>query len=106
MADPLTWQNVSTPNLRDFAGYDGDRDVARICFDRSGPNEGVRRWSVYVVVPARRGVSNGAEVEPKEAPRKVEECWAFAKASGRPTRTAVAEHVYMDEWAPKAQRQS
>lgn len=30
MAEPLTWRNVSTPNLRDFIGYDGERHGARI----------------------------------------------------------------------------
>ena len=55
MTDPLTWRNVSTPNLRDFLGCDGDRDVARIYQSPNVPDE--RTWSVYAIVPARPGIN-------------------------------------------------
>ncbi len=39
----LTWRNVSTPNLRDFVGYDGDHSVGRIYKAEHAPDW---RWSV------------------------------------------------------------
>jgi hypothetical protein len=38
---PLTWRNVSTPNLRDFIGSDRGRDVARIYQTPHRPEEEV-----------------------------------------------------------------
>ena len=96
MTEPLTWRNVSTPNLRDFLGYDGERAVARIYQVSHGDHQW--RWSVYAVEPARPSITHGYESDPKEARRKVEECWAYAKANGRPIRTAVAEHVWVETW--------
>jgi hypothetical protein len=96
MAEPLTWRNVSTPRLRDFIGYDGDHGVARIY---KAEHSSHWSWSVYAVVPARPGVTQGHEADPKEARCKVEAAWAIAKANGVPTRTAAGELLPRKEMA-------
>jgi hypothetical protein len=101
MAEHLIWRNVSTPRLRDLIGSDGERDVARIYKSEHQPDW---TWSVFAIVPARPGVTNGHEADPKEARRKVEEAWAYAKAHGRPTRTAVAEHLHVETWPAREER--
>ena len=61
----LTWRNVSTHNLRDFEGYDGERLVARILQEPNGNHDG--GWSVFAVCPAILGLTNGVDADPKEA---------------------------------------
>jgi hypothetical protein len=73
---PLTWRNVSTPNLRDFISSDRGREVARIYQTPHRPEEW--RWSVYAICPAVPGVTGGYETDPKEARRKVA-AWQMAK---------------------------
>jgi hypothetical protein len=75
----LTFRNVSSPRLRIFS--DGERDVARIY---KSEHQKDWTWSVFVIVPARPGITNGHEVDPKEARRKLEEAWAYAKEHGEP----------------------
>jgi hypothetical protein len=53
---PLTWRNVSTPNLRDFIGYDGERSLASIYQRAHGNREWF--WSVFAVCPAIPGVTS------------------------------------------------
>jgi hypothetical protein len=77
---PLIWRNVSTPNLRDFIGYDGERQVARIYQVPHGKREW--RWSVFAICPAIPGVTNGHDTDPKEARRKVETAWQMAREKG------------------------
>jgi hypothetical protein len=96
MTELLSWRNVSTPNLRDFLGYDGDRDVARIYQTANVSNDWT--WSVYAIVPARPGLTHGHEADPKEARRKVEAAWAIAKASGDWIPTAAAAHLHVKTW--------
>jgi hypothetical protein len=93
MAEPLTWRNVSTPNLRDFIGYDGERDVARIYQTANVPDGWT--WSVYAIVPGRPGITSGHETDPKEARRKVETAWSYAKAKGVP----AGNHVKVENWS-------
>ena len=50
----LTWRNVSTHNLRDFEGYDGERLVARTLQEPNGNHDW--RWSVFAICPAIPGV--------------------------------------------------
>ena len=76
----LTWRNVSTHNLRDFEGYDGERLVARILQEPNGNHDW--RWSVFAICPAIPGLTNGVEADPKEARRKVETAWQMAKEKG------------------------
>ena len=59
----LTWRNVSTHNLRDFEGYDGERLVARILQEPNGNHDW--RWSVFAICPAIPGLTNGIEADPK-----------------------------------------
>jgi hypothetical protein len=73
---PLAWRNVSTPNLRDFVGYDGERSVACIYQRAYGNREWF--WSVFAICPAIPDVTNGKDADPKEAPRKVETAWQTA----------------------------
>jgi hypothetical protein len=77
----LTFRNVSSPRLRDFIFSDGERDVARIY---KSEHQKDWTWSVFVIVPARPGITNGHEVDPKEARRKLEDAWAYAKEHGEP----------------------
>jgi hypothetical protein len=95
MSDPLTWQNVSTPLLRDFVGSEGAQGVAR-SFQAKGEREW--RWSVYAIAPGRPGVTHGYENDAKEARRKVDAARAVAKTHGRPVRTAMAAHLCLDSW--------
>ena len=88
----LSWRNVSTPNLRDFIGYDGERGVARIY---KAPHEPDWRWSVYAIVPAHSGLTHGREADPKEARRKVEAAWAHAKVKGKP----AGYHLHVPVWS-------
>jgi hypothetical protein len=81
--------------LRDFVGYDGEQGVARISQTQG---RGEWRWSVYLIVPGRPGVTSGYETDPKEARRKVETAWAIAKAHERPVRTATAVHLKVEPW--------
>ena len=76
----LAWRNVSTHNLRDFEGYDGERLVARILQEPNGNHDW--RWSVFAICPAIPGLTNGVEADPKEARRKVETAWQMAKEKG------------------------
>ena len=76
----LTWRNVSTHNLRDFEGYDGERLVARILQEPNG--HGDWRWSVFAICPAIPGLTSGVEADPKETRRKVEKAWQMAKEKG------------------------
>ena len=43
---------------------------------------------------AQAGKTHGHELDPKEARRKVEVAWAYAKAHGEP----AGEHVHVREW--------
>jgi hypothetical protein len=47
----LTWKNVSTPQLRDFIGSDGDWTVARIM---QPLGKGDWKWSVFEIRPGAR----------------------------------------------------
>jgi hypothetical protein len=38
-----------------------------------------RRWSVFAICPAITGLTNGVEVDSKEARRKVETAWQVTK---------------------------
>jgi hypothetical protein len=76
----LTSRNVSTNNLRDFEGYDGERLVARILQKPNGNHDW--RRSVFAICPAIPGLTNGVEADPKEARRKVETAWQMAKQKG------------------------
>jgi hypothetical protein len=51
-------------------------------------------WSVFVIVPTLAGKTDGHELDPKEARRKVEAAWAYAKEPGEP----AGEHVHIREW--------
>jgi hypothetical protein len=75
----LTWKNVSTPQLRDFIGSDGNWNVARIM---QPLGKGDWKWSVFAIVPAHAEITCGHEADPKEARRKVEAAWERAKAEG------------------------
>lgn len=77
--------------LRDFIGADNGRDVARIL---KSQHQQDWRWSVFAIVPARSGITNGHELDPKEARRKVETAWVYAKEHGEP----AGEHVHVREW--------
>jgi hypothetical protein len=90
----LTWKNVSTPQLRDFIGYDGDWKVARIM---QPFGKGDWRWSVFAIIPAHADITHGHEQDPKEARRKVEAAWERAKAEGR----RVGKHVQIENQALK-----
>jgi hypothetical protein len=81
VVEKLTWRNESTPILKDYIGYDGERAVARIIHT---PGTSDWTWSVFVIAPAVPGLTNGPETDPKVARRKVEEIWARAKAEGVP----------------------
>jgi hypothetical protein len=84
----LTWRNVSTPNLRDFIGYDGERGVACILINRPGPGAFTRSFRAGpALLTATRSIR-------KEARRKVEECWAYAKPNG----VAAGNHVMVESW--------
>jgi hypothetical protein len=61
----ISWRNVSTHNLPDFEGYDGERLVARILQEPNGNHD--RRWGVFAICPAIPGITNGVEADPKEA---------------------------------------
>jgi hypothetical protein len=88
MADPLSWRNVSTAQLRDFIGSDGDWKVARIMLPLG---KGDWRWSVFAIIPAHADI-HGHEAEPKEARHKVEAAWARAKAEG----VRKGNHIQLD----------
>jgi hypothetical protein len=81
-SDPprLNWRNVSTRNLRDFIGYEGERmggaHLPGAARDARMALERVR------ITPAVPGVTNGYETDPKKARRKVETVWQMAKESG------------------------
>jgi hypothetical protein len=87
----LKWRNVSSPLLRDFIGSDGDRDVARIL---KSSNQQDWTWSAFAIVPARPGITNGHELDPKEARRKIEAAWAYAKEHGE----SACDLVHVREW--------
>jgi hypothetical protein len=94
-ADLLTFRDVSSPRLRDFIFSDGARDVARIY---KSEHQKDWTWSVFVIVPAQAGKTHGHELDPKEARRKVEVAWAYAKEHGVEIQTAVATHRKVDTW--------
>jgi hypothetical protein len=87
----LTFRNVSSPRLRDFIFSDGDRDVTRIY---KSEHQKDWTWSVFLIVPAQADKTHGHGADPKEARRKFEAAWGYAKKHGEP----AGEHVHVREW--------